>query len=210
MPVIDLAFPLRATKVPRDHGYALFSAVSRRIPSVHGGRWLGIHPLSGQPVAEGLTIRAGAHLRLRLPAERIPEVLPLAGQTLDVAGATLSLGIPQVFQLVPAATLDARLVVVKVTRPPLKGGTAGEAPTIDVQQLASRVDAELHRQLARMDVAGQLTLCGRQRIAVAGKRVVGFSVRVAELSPQGSLRLQEEGLGGKRAMGCGLFRPTRG
>ena len=61
-----------------------------------------------------------------------------------------------------------------------------------------------------MNMSGKLKLCGRQRIAVAGKRVVGFSVRVAELSPQGSLRLQEEGLGGKRAMGCGLFRPTRG
>ena len=58
----------------------------------------------------------------------MPEVLPLAGQTLAVAGATLSLGIPQVFQLIPAATLDARLVVVKVTRPPLKGGTASGHP----------------------------------------------------------------------------------
>jgi CRISPR-associated protein Cas6 len=47
-------------------------------------------------------------------------------------------------------------------------------------------------------------------MTVAGKRVVGYSVRVAGLSAEQSFRLQSAGLGGKRAMGCGIFRPTRG
>jgi CRISPR/Cas system CSM-associated protein Csm4 (group 5 of RAMP superfamily) len=45
---------------------------------------------------------------------------------------------------------------------------------------------------------------------VAGRRILGYSVRVAELTLDESLILQERGLGGKRRMGCGVFRGTRG
>jgi CRISPR-associated endonuclease/helicase Cas3 len=208
---LDLAFPLAGRRVPLDHGYALYSAVSRLRPELHATRWLGIHPLAGEPDAEGaLQLRRGADLRFRIPAEHVASLLPLAGATLIVAGEALSLGIPRAYPLVPAATVDARLVVINLTKPPLKTAAAGARPTLDVAAFAESYVKEIRRQLGAIGVEGEPTLCGRQRMTVAGKRVVGYSVRVAGLSPEHSLRLQAAGIGGKRGMGCGIFRVTRG
>ncbi len=44
-------------------------------------------------------------------------------------------------------------------------------------------------------------------VRIHGREIVGFSVAVDELDPDGAVRLQEEGLGGRRRFGCGLFLP---
>src|SRR5438046_207596 len=121
MTIIDLAFPLQPAEVPRDHGYALYGALCRALPDLHEARWLSVHPLSGRRIGqELLAIRAGSGLRLRIPADRIATVLPLAGRTLQVGAARLVPGAPSVHALVPAASLDARLVVVKLTDVPTR------------------------------------------------------------------------------------------
>jgi hypothetical protein len=38
MAFVDLAFRLTASKVPVDHGYALYSAISRLLPELHGAK----------------------------------------------------------------------------------------------------------------------------------------------------------------------------
>jgi CRISPR-associated endonuclease/helicase Cas3 len=38
MPYVDLAFRLTGRKVPVDHGYALYSAMSRLLPELHGAK----------------------------------------------------------------------------------------------------------------------------------------------------------------------------
>jgi CRISPR-associated protein Cas6 len=45
---------------------------------------------------------------------------------------------------------------------------------------------------------------------VKDKLVVCFPLLVHDLSPEESLRLQEEGLGGRRRMGGGVFLPADG
>ena len=47
MPVIDLAFELRGAEIPLDYGYALFAALSRVVPRLHGDRRVGVHPIRG-------------------------------------------------------------------------------------------------------------------------------------------------------------------
>jgi CRISPR-associated protein Cas6 len=110
VPTLDLSFPIQGERVPRDHGYALYGALSRAIPALHGASWLGVHPLGGA-LADDATLLFGRHphLRLRLPADRIADVLPLAGARLDVGGAALRLGAPRVHALAPVASLDARM-----------------------------------------------------------------------------------------------------
>jgi Cas6 Crispr len=51
MAVIDLSFVLVGTTIPLDHGYALFSALSRIMPELHGGRRVGVHPIRGRQAA---------------------------------------------------------------------------------------------------------------------------------------------------------------
>jgi len=47
MPYVDLAFRLTGSKVPVDHGYALYSAISRLLSEIHGATNIGVHPIRG-------------------------------------------------------------------------------------------------------------------------------------------------------------------
>jgi CRISPR-associated protein Cas6 len=211
MTEVDLGFTIRGTTVPIDHGYALYSAICRAVSTLHKADWLGVHPLSGSRLdEETLSLRKQARLLMRLPAERIPEVLPLAGATLDVGGSKIVLGTPSVSALVPAACLDARIVHIKLTNAPRRTGTSVDGCALDVAAFAERYKVELRRQLGELGIGAEPQLCGRRRITVGGKRLIGYSVRVDALSADQSVALQTRGLGGKRRMGCGIFRPTRG
>lgn len=201
-PYVDIAFPARGRPIPRDHGYPLYGALSRLVPSVHGADWIAIHGISGWPLdANMLTLEPVGMLRLRVPSEKIAELLVLAGATLEVAGHHVQLGAPTVHALAPVSVLDARLVVIRLT--------GGIAKPFDRADFEKRFVAEAQRQLVERGIRGDLELSGRRSLRVGGQRVLGHSVRVLGLSADDSLKLQIAGLGGKRTMGCGIFRPAR-
>lgn len=210
MTTIDLAFPLRGTTVALDHGYALYSALATKLPAVHASGWLGVHPIGGKVNGGQISLGPHSELRLRIPTSRIGDVLPVSGARLDVAGSTLALGVPTVHALAPRSALDSRLVLLKLTSPPTRTQEESGRKVLDNDAIAERYREELGRQLARLDTKCELTLCGRRAITIKGKRLVGYSVRLTGLDPDASLRVQAEGLGGRRGLGCGLFRPTRG
>ena len=111
---VDVAFSLKGKTAPLDHGYSLFGAVSRILPLIHAKKDWGLFPIHGQQTAPGvLTLVAQSLLTIRLPAACIAEVLSLSGQTLDVAGHSLSVGIPRVFPLQPRPVLRSRFVTIK-------------------------------------------------------------------------------------------------
>ena len=211
MTTVDLAFPLVGERVALDHGYALYGALCRVAPGLHQAAWLGVHPLGGTQVDEA-TLQLGrrSQLRLRLPADRIGEVLPLAGARLDVSGASLMVGAPSVHTLLPVPSLDARVVAIKLTRAPRRRNEDLGREALDVAGFAERYAAEIKRQLEAIGIGGPFELRGRRSLTVGGRRVVGYSVRVIGLGADESIALQEKGIGGKRRMGCGVFRPTRG
>jgi CRISPR-associated protein Cas6 len=202
MPVIDLSFALVGSTIPLDHGYSLYSALCRVVPALHGDRRLGVHPIRGQQSAPGvLSLTKWSRLKLRLPAEQIAPYIAVAGQKLDLAGHHLRVGIPRVEALIPAASLASRLVTFR------------HALT------AESFEASVRRELKQMPSAGQVQLVSSTRSKFAGqplrrvvrvkeKRIVGYALRVLGLTEEESIRLQEEGLGGRRRMGCGLFVPA--
>jgi CRISPR-associated protein Cas6 len=190
-PIVDLCFRLTGSSGPLDHGYLLYAALARVLRASHEAKWLGVHPLTGLRVGGELKLSRGSRLRLRLAANRIPEVLALAGKRIDVAGSLLQIGVPEIRALTPAATLRARLVNIK--------GFEEEAPFRDAAQ----------RQLAALEIHGQLALGRRRVLRIKDKTIVGFQVAVSELTAEESILLQEHGLGGRRRMGCGIFVPVR-
>jgi len=63
------------------------------------------------------------------------------------------------------------------------------------------------RQLAELSITNETVEVGSRKIVtIDSYKIVGFSLRVTGLSPRYSIKLQEEGLGGRRRMGCGIFR----
>jgi CRISPR-associated protein Cas6 len=191
MPAVDLVFPVRGGEVPLDHGYALFSALAGQLPGLHERRDVGVFTLRGQFVAGDLLRLAPGALRIRCPAESIPLFLGLTGKGLTLAGQRLTLGAPTVRALVPVPELSARLVTFK--------------HALEEQDFLEAA----YRFIEELTGSGCTLRVGRRRIVtIAGSKVVGFALDLAGLSEAASLRLQEQGLGGRRHMGCGLFLPT--
>jgi CRISPR-associated protein Cas6 len=202
---IELQFPVRGRTIPRDHGYALYGAISRTVPELHGVDWLNIGGIGAKMSGPGmLSLNEPGTLRIRIPVERIATVIALAGRQLDIAGRPVVLGAPTIAPLVPAASLDARLVYIRLT-----DGAKGEAATFSADEFSGRFLAEAKRQIAKHEITCTLDLRGRDEFRVGGKRLIGYAVLATGLSDVDSLKLQVAGIGGKRTMGCGVFRAAR-
>jgi len=196
-PSINVAFPIQGDKLLADHAYALYSCVTKALPDLHGTSWLGIEMISGIPWDKGIIAlpRKGATLHLRIPADKFASVLPLAGKRLEIEGHTIRLGIPFARPLTPASSVYARIVTIKNHKEP---DTFLEAAKQQLQSHGINATLELPRDG-----------CTRTRriVTIHNKKVVGFSLVVHGLSNEDSIKLQTLGLGGRRAMGCGIFNP---
>jgi CRISPR-associated protein Cas6 len=192
MPYVDLAFRLTGSKVPVDHGYALYSAISRLVPEFHGAENIGVHPIRGIYSGNGeLTLRDSSRLVLRLESERIGEFLKLAGKRLEIGNCNLRVGIPELRMLRPRPSLYSRLVTIKGFMKPEGFLEAAK------------------RQLEKVGVEAELQVGERRTLRVKDKQVVGFEIGALGLDAEDSIHLQEDGLGGRRRMGCGVFVPWR-
>jgi CRISPR-associated protein Cas6 len=211
MVMVDLSFGLRGSEIPVDHGYALFSAISRLLPFLHGDQKVGIHPISGLLIGHRLLrITEKSRLVFRIDSEQIKDIIPLSGKRLSVNGYELIVGLPTPVMLRPAPKLLSKIVVIK--------GFIEEEPFLEACK----------RQLAEIGVKGSISLPPRQSsepfeygkgnqtasirrtIRIHDKEIVGYAVQVDGLASQDSLKLQEIGLGGRRRFGCGIFVPHEG
>ena len=212
-PSINVIFALSGKQLPADHGYLIYSAISKSFSSLHRMDWLAIELISGVPSGRGLINlpQRDATLRLRIPADHYRDVLQLAGKRLDISGHQIRLGLPVARPLEPAASLYARVVTIKnFTEPePFVGAVKRKLDSFGVK---GRIELPLDEQ-------------GRYRrriVTIHGKSVVGFSVAVHDLSDHDSLLLQAGGVKvassengatqwqsifSRRAMGCGIFNP---
>jgi CRISPR-associated protein Cas6 len=208
MPYVDVQFKLSGKEIPVDHGYLLLSAISRIVPFVHDNDEIGIHPIPGQLAGDRkLILTPGSHLTMRLPSEGIVHILPLAGKTLELNGSKLTIGIPNSRQLIPAARLYSRLVVIKGF---LEPEPFLEAVKRQLQEMGIKGTPLLVNQ-AQVEDANKGKTTGshspvlRRTLKIRDKEIVGFAMRVQDLTAEESILLQEKGLGGRRKFGCGVF-----
>ena len=207
--VVDLMFSLHGEAIPTNHAYQLYSAVSRSVPVLHKAKRLGLFPIRGLADDAGrLTLTRRSVLRLRLPQEMVGEAIRLSGKRLNIDGATIQVGVPRVIGLEPAPTLYSPLVYIKLADAEERGVTAEKfADSVSKQLEALEVNGETSIPISSN---GSNVAEPRRRILqVKGYTLVGYAVRVTGLNADESLRLQVEGVGGKRRMGCGLFLPIR-
>lgn len=199
-PVIVARFPLAGKRLPADHGYLLYSAISENMPHLHKQEWLGIEMISGIPLDSGLIAlpTRNAVLRLRIPADKFGEVIPLAGKQIVVGGHRIRLGIPTARPLRASPMLYSRIVTYKNS---LETGKFLETA---IRDLADNIGIT-----ANLEVPEESISRTRRIITINGKKIVGFSIVARGLSDGDSIKLQSLGLGGRRSMGCGIFNPIR-
>ncbi len=204
--VVDLSFPIRSRMLPVDHLHALRQALLAHLPELEAWR-VGVHEIhlaGSQNGWERPDPALGQHLipsrrtrmQLRVPVEFADELAArLSGHTLDLGDFELTLGEPRRKPLFSHPTLYARHMKME----------AGEAE--DENRFLERMASELRARQIRVKKA----LCGKTtEIATPDGPWITRSLMLADLSPGHSLLLQEEGLGGNRQMGCGLFLPMKG
>jgi CRISPR-associated protein Cas6 len=193
MTTVDLAFPITsATSIPADHGYLLYSAVSKYIPELHQTDGVAIHPIRGrQDGMRGLSLQRWSAVTVRASDDRIGGFLKLAGKSLRIGPAMVVVGVPTVSLVLASPKLRSRLVTTK-------NGTDPE-----------RFLAEVRRQMTTLGISERpgVTVGKRRTTRIKDKEVVGYELTVDQLGEQESLLLQRHGVGGRRVMCCGVFVP---
>ncbi len=187
---VDVVFALEGTRLPSEHADALARAVALWLPWLADEPTAGIHPLKTAPTGNGEVLLARrARLLLRVPGHRAQASLALAGRALDV-GQGLQTGRGATRELVPSPTLYA-------------GRVSSDAP--DERAFQDEVAGWLAGAGVRCSF-----ISGRMRRFAAGDRThAAFGLALHGLSPDDSIRVQSEGIGGHRTLGCGVFVPHK-
>ncbi|MCT7966016.1 type I-MYXAN CRISPR-associated protein Cas6/Cmx6 [Laspinema sp. D1] len=183
---------------PSDSNYGFYSALIHQIPELRQLDHWGLLTTPGIPEQRGkILLTERSHFRIRVPASHIPLVYQLAGQTLHIGKHEIRVGIPTISMLQAASALKARIVTIK------------NGMEVDSFLNAAR------RQMEALGVKGELSVPtdkdgtpSRKTIKIKRFTIVGFTTLVTGLSDEDSLILQEEGIGGRRHMGCGYFLPA--
>jgi len=155
---------------------------------------MGVHAIRGLPTEAGyLTVAAFSTVRIRAPLTQLDHLLVLSGKRLEIAGYPIRLGVAQLHPLKPDASLRSELVTIK--------------GYLEASDMEKGVRKQLDTQAVSTSVNVQI---GRRRVLKVKQQViVGFQVRLAGLSDEESLRIQHDGIGGRRHLGCGLFTTTQ-
>jgi CRISPR-associated protein Cas6 len=202
--VVDLAFRINCPTLPIDHAYVLSTAIMQALPWVAEEEQAGIHLVHGassghgwtrpqDPEKEVLHLSRRTRLRLRLPRHRLQDACKLTGRTLNIDGHSMVIGKSSVHLLSTISTLFARYVITREA--------VGEAEFLE--QVAG--------ELGGQGIPCRKMLCGIPHThSFPDGPVFTRSLMVAELEPEQSVRLQQQGLGDGRKTGYGLFIPHKG
>jgi CRISPR-associated protein Cas6 len=202
--IVDLVFGISCRSLPIDHAYALSQALHGALPWLQDEDDAGIHLIHGADSGNGwlrpddpdgalLQLSRRTKLTLRVPKARVEDTRALTGMTLEIAGHALTVEAGTVRPLSSITTLFSRYVVADQD--------GEEEPFIE--QMVS--------QLRSLRLPFRRLLCGKTRVLrTPDGDIVTRSLMVADLDPEGSVRLQQKGLGPARKMGCGLFVPHKG
>lgn len=189
--MVDVVFPVSGQALARDHGLTLQQALCARLPWLSEEAGAGIHPIKlVAGLGEQALLPGRARLIVRVAQHRQSELAALCGVRLMLDGHALTLDMPHARPLLAHSTLYAYQVA---------------AHSADETVFMS----DMERELSALGVTG-LTVCGkRHRHGFEGDERYTFSLMLHALSPAHSLRLQTQGLGEQRLMGCGIFVPHK-
>lgn len=218
LPYVELSFAVVGQTLPADHGYGLYSAISKQHPKLHDLEGLALNTIFGNPNRNGeIELTEKSRLLIRCQSDSIMAVLALAGTQLGLGKHMIRLGNPEIRQLRPFSDLKAWLVTIKHPSAKFDDITPDWfLDACDRQLKALGINAsvgiplndadETARKAMQIKRKGEGLQKGKQRQTDC---VIGYSVIVANLLPEDSILLQAKGIGGKRKMGCGYFVPYR-
>jgi CRISPR-associated protein Cas6 len=205
--VVDLVYRINCRSLPLDHAHSFSTAIRDHLSWIDEEERAGIHLIHGAESGNGwmrpddasnelLHLSHRSRMTLRVPKHRIEDAHSLSGRKLDIDGHSLEVGKANVKLFSTLPTQFARYVVV----PEGLGQEDEEA------FMAYAVE-----QLRELGIKVRKLLCGRgHAIRHPNGDVRTRSLMLADLDVEEAVTLQQQGIGGHRTMGCGLFIPHKG
>jgi CRISPR-associated protein Cas6 len=205
--IVDLVFDIQCRELPVDHQRDLSYALCAHVPELADDNPLAVHSihLAGSQngwerpdpeLGQRLILSRRTKLVLRVTADardRIAERLD--GVELDVGGCAMRVGRSKTKKLSSQGTVFSRYVVLE------PGEDTDE--TAFMQRIVS--------QLAERGIRVRKALSGKTtELQGPEGPILTRSLMIADLAADESVRLQQEGLGPLRHMGCGIFIPHKG
>ena len=201
--IVDINFKIKCAHLPLDHAYHLSTAILNTLPCLQKNHSAGIHLIHGaesgngwiRPSEPGQFIYPSRRtlFTIRTPRQHIEEVKSLNGKSIAVGDASIEFSKPSIRKLSALTTIFARYVLTD---------HAGDENAF-LNNMAELLLAKNIR--ARKMMSGRTTT-----FSFPGKTYTVRSLMIDGLDSSESVRLQQEGLGGGRKFGCGLFLPHKG
>ncbi len=201
--VVDVLFSIRCSTLPVDHAWALSEAIREILPWFPDESRSGLHIIHGADSGNGWERPQGAddllylsrrtRLELRLPRTRVEDAAAaLFGSRLTIHGHEMDIGQHRTRKLAMTNILYSRYLA---SEPGWSEDDLVEQAVITLRDLRLRF---------------KKVLCGRTfQLATPEGPVQTRSLMVAGLPYEDAIILQEQGIGPKRNMGCGLFIPQK-
>jgi len=203
--IMDVMFSLKCKTLPIEHAHALSMAMHEVLPWLENDDRAGVHLIHVAESGNGwmrpddteneiLCLSRRTKMTLRLPKERIEETKSiLLNKTFDIDGHVLTIGEGVSKPFVALPTLFCRYVV---TDP-------GDDEMAFMHWAVERLND--------MNIPIKKMMAGKQNaFKTPTDTICTRSLMVAELEEEQSVRLQQNGMGTHRTMGCGLFMPQKG
>jgi len=191
---IDLQFDLVGSTIPADSAMLLSQALLSILPWLGEEKGAGIQLLKGAETNSGdatVNLNRRTKLFLRVPKTRVDDTEILVGQSFNLDGHRLQVGNFKTRAFTPFSNIYAHFVDT---------GSAGEEQF--VQDVMRELEGDFQLRCG--------FICGKQQTLHAPTGVLyGYSLMLHDLPPHKSLRLQDEGMGNNRLLGCGIFIPHK-
>ena len=192
--MIDLQFDLVGATIPADSAMLLSHALLGIVPWLGEEKGAGIQLLKGAETNSGdatVNINRRTKLFLRVPKTRIQDTQILVGRSFDLDGHLLKVGNFKTRAFTPFSNIYAHFVDT---------GSLGEEQF--VRDVMHELDSHFQLRCG--------FICGKQQTLQAPNGVLrGYSLMLHDLPPHKSLRVQDEGMGHNRLLGCGIFIPHK-
>ncbi|NCA71211.1 MAG: type I-MYXAN CRISPR-associated protein Cas6/Cmx6 [Sphingobacteriia bacterium] len=205
--IVDIRFEIDCRLIPVDHAHALADALRGVLPWIAEEPSLAIHTVHVAGSQNGwerpthgtsscLMVSRRTKLTIRAPRHRVDTLLDiLPGTRLDLDGYALTIGPGKLKALSTETTLFARYVALDLT------DNADETAFLAAAAAA----------LGKLDIRVRKALCGIPHpVATPAGAIPTRSLMLAGLTLPESIRLQQQGLGSHRLLGCGIFIPHKG
>jgi len=206
-----LVFDIEGKAIPADHSYSLFGALSDLYPPIHGKNKIGIHFINGKRSPDRLiVIEDKSRLIIRCGMLEMPHIISqFSSKRINIGGHKLWIKniVKGLRPMTPTDEVYSKMVTYKDVLEPQEFidfteevfKSMGLSPDTKAEIAMTRKDNSFEGG-ASHDII-------KRTVTIKGKKIIGYALRVWDLTPEDSVKLQTDGLGGRRHFGCGLFRP---